>query len=257
VQSRLHMSHLFLELGKLHDAAEYLETAERANAHYGDADLGARIMGYRGLLTHLAGNLAEAETIYRTALEQLRKVSRHNLRAESIFTRYLADLMLGKGALKDAEALVRVALSRADEGNFPDLQAYARKSLAHVWRDRKEFSRAQGEYNAAMNMARNFGIKRLQADLYSERARLALDVGDWETARRRSIESLMLANELNLGLRRTHGLVVLGLATLASGDTHLAGHYFRHARALAREQGYHLRGREAEIYLQKIGEMES
>lgn len=254
VQSRLHMAHLFLELGRLRDATDYLASADRANAIYGDADLQGRIIGYRALLEHLAGNLSEADALYQNALDQLRRSGRHNLRAESIFTRFYADLMMTREELVQAEELVHEALSRAEEGNFPDLVAYARKTQAHVWREQKKYPEAQAEYNAAMEVARRRGIRRLQADLHSELARLALDVGDWETARRRAIESLMLANELNLGLRRTHGLVVLGRATAKSGNRGLAVHYFRHAHRLAQEQGYYLRGREAITQLQRLGD---
>lgn len=252
VQSRLHMAHLFLELGKLREAEEYMTRTEQANARYDDPDFRGRIQGYRGLLAHLAGNFDEAEVRYRTALKMATTKHRHNVRAESIFTRYLADLLMAKQRLPEAEAMARKALTLAREGNFPDLEAYARKSLAHAWREQKDWTRAQDEYNAALRMARKFGIRRLQADLYSELARLALSVGDWETARRRAIDSLMLANELNLGLRRTHGLVVLGLATLQSGDSELAARYFQHAFDLASEQGYHFRGREAEGELQRL-----
>jgi tetratricopeptide (TPR) repeat protein len=254
VQSRLHMAHLFMELGRLRQAAQYLASTERANAIYDDDDFAGRILGYRGLLAHLAGNLDEADDLYGTALKRLRANGRHNLRAESIFHRYWADLMMAARDLDEAERHVSLALAYAREGDFPDLEAYARKSLAHTLRERrKDFAQAQLEYNTALRMARSLGIKRLQADLLSELARLALDVGDWETARRRVTESLLLANELSLGLRRTHGLVILGLATKASGNVELAKAYFRHAYALANHQGYHLRGREVEQELHRLG----
>jgi tetratricopeptide (TPR) repeat protein len=255
VQSQLHMAHLFLELGRLPRASQFLTTTERANAIYGDPDFAGRILGYRGLLAHLAGNLDEADKLYGEAILRLTTNGRHNLRAESMFHRHWADLMMAKGDINAADTQVETALSLAREGNFPDLEAYARKSRAHVLRlqDPKDPRKARAEYNGAMKSAQNFGIKRLQADINSELARLALDVGDWETARIRAIESLTLANELSLGIRRTHGLVVLGLAMQAAGNLPLAISYLRHAYSLAQVQGYHLRGREAEQILQGLG----
>jgi tetratricopeptide (TPR) repeat protein len=258
VQSHLHMSHLFIELGRLRRAAQFLATTERANAIYGDPDFAARILGYRGLVAHLAGNLDEAEKLYSKAIAGLTARGRRNLRAESLFRRYRADLKMAGKKLEHAEEQVEIALSLAREGNFPDLEAYARKSRAHVWREQKKEARiARAEYEAAMATAKVHGIKRLQADIHSELARLALDVGDWETARIRAMESLTLANELSLGLRRTHGLVVLGLAMEAGGNRELAVSYLQHALALANLQGYHLRGREAEVILQRLGASET
>jgi tetratricopeptide (TPR) repeat protein len=260
VQSQLHMSHLFIELGRLRRAAQFLTTTERANAIYGDRDFDGRIKGFRGLLSHLAGNVAEADKLYETAINSLNEGGRRNLRAESVFLRYRADLMIFKRDLDKAEEYSELALSLAREGNFPDLEAYARKSRAHVWRNRsrqdprRDPRQVRVEYDVVMDLARKFGIKRLQADIHSELARLALDVGDWETARIRAMDSLMLANELSLGLRRTHALIVLGRAMDAAGNKTLAVKYLQHAWSLAQLQGYHLRGRDAERRLQALGE---
>jgi tetratricopeptide (TPR) repeat protein len=251
VQSRLHMSHVFLELGRLREAAEYLEATERANASYKDIDFRARIEGYRGLLEHLTGNLEEADRLYRRAVRVLQRG--HNIRAESIFTRHWADLMLSRDDTAEAGRLARRAYILAIEGNFPDLELFARKAQAHVLRAQRKFPQAQSEYFIALEGARARGIRRLQSDILSELARLALDIGDWETARWRAMSSLMLANEMSLGLRCTHGLVILGLATLQSGDRDLARQYLHAARDMANQQGYYLRGREAELELQRLG----
>jgi hypothetical protein len=60
-----------------------------------------------------------------------------------------------------------------------------------------------------------------------------------------------MANDLSLGLRRTHGLVILGLAMEAAGNRELAVSYLQHALALANLQGYHLRG-EAQKILERL-----
>ncbi|NIR27841.1 MAG: hypothetical protein GWN84_00580, partial [Gammaproteobacteria bacterium] len=80
-----------------------------------------------------------------------------------------------------------------------------------------------------LRMARNIGIRRLEADALSELSRLALDLGDAENARRRAMGALRLSNELGLGLRKTHGLVVLGLATVRAGPMDLGKSYLRQA----------------------------
>jgi len=102
------------------------------------------------------------------------------------------------------------------------------------------------EYTATLESARKIGIRRLQGDALLELARLALDLGDGETARRRALQALMIANQLGLGLRQTHGLVVLGLAAMAAGQQDLGKKYLQHAREQAKKQNYWLRAHEVE-----------
>ncbi|HEX6100596.1 MAG TPA: SIR2 family protein [Thermoanaerobaculia bacterium] len=254
VQSQLEMMGVFLEMGRLGTAAEYLTQAEKANEKYGDRDYRARLMGYRGLLAHLRNNFDEAETLYAEALELLRRSGKRNLRAMSIFTQHWADLKLAKKELEEARDLIRSSTSMANEGGHVDLVAYARNSHAHLLRAQRQYVEAQAEYRSILEEARRIGLRRLEADVLSEMARLALELGDWNTARTRAINALMVANGLGLGLRRTHGLVVLGLAMIQARNPKLGAAYLRHAWSLARTQGYQLRADEAARRLREIGE---
>jgi tetratricopeptide (TPR) repeat protein len=117
------------------------------------------------------------------------------------------------------------------------LVAHARLSEGHLFRVCEKYQDAIREYKVALKAAKQYGMRGLEADVYSELAHLALDLGDTETARTRAIKSLQIANELHLGLRQTHGLVVLGKATAKAG------------------QHYELRAREAEEELHRLGAM--
>jgi tetratricopeptide (TPR) repeat protein len=134
------------------------------------------------------------------------------------------------------------------------LVAYARISQGHVYRAGGAFKDAMPEYLGCLRMARQIGIRRLEADALSELSRLALDLGDAENARRQAMAALRLSNELGLGLRKTHGLVVLGLATVRTGPVELGKSYLRQALRMAEAQGYWLRGHEIEHELEKLGE---
>ena len=68
-----------------------------------------------------------------------------------------------------------------------------------------------------------------------------------------AIKSLQLANQLHLGLRQTHGLVVLGLATERSGQRKMALAYLKLARRLAKQQHYWLRWSETDVEIHRIG----
>lgn len=253
VQSLLHLAHTYLELGQLDLAEEYLSETERANARFGDRDYSARIHGYRGLVLHLHGDLRKAELHYRRALKQLRAMKR-NPRAEAIFSRHLADLLIKKDDLAGARELARDARALAETADYPELVAWARLCQGHLLRAEGDRPAARREYHATLAMARRRGIRRLEADALFELSRLALDQGDANTARSRALRALRLANQLGLGLRQTIGLVVLGHATLANGQRALGVAYLRRAWELARSQRYFLRAQEAERKLEELGE---
>jgi hypothetical protein len=253
VQSRLDMAAAFLEMGRLEMAAEYLADTEDSNRSYGDDEYAGRIVGYKGLLTHLRGNTDEADRLYTDAEDQLRKVGR-NLRGRSIFAHHHANLKMAVNELDKAEAQYRMSSAFAYEGKHFDLIAYTRSAKAHLLRLRKDYRAAQLEYDGALLEARRIGIRRLEADLLSELGRLALDVGDWETARQRAVMSLLIANELWLGLRSSTGLVVLGKAMIGARNPKLGAAYLRQAYTLATKQGYLLRATEAEEVLRDLGE---
>lgn len=213
VQSKLHFSHTFMELGNIDSADEWLEVTDRANFALGNSDYDGRILGYKGLLAHLRGNLKEAELFYAHAHGVLRRAG-GNPRAESIFLRHRTDLLISVNNLEKADELLREARALADTHDHPDLVAYMRCSLGHLRRAHGDFDAARFEYRAALSEAREMGIRRLEADVLSELSRLALDHGDTEAACTHAMEGMRIANELGLGLRQCHGLVVLGLAAL-------------------------------------------
>ena len=253
VQSLLHLSHTYVEIGHLRIAGAYLHDTERANHSFKDPDYAARIAGYRGLIAHLEGNLHKAEDHYHEAIRHLEEQGR-NPRAESIFRRHLADLSIAKGDLERAREEVRICRALAESAEYRDLVAYARISQGHVYRAAGALNEAMPEYLGCLRMARQIGIRRLEADALSELSRLALDLGDAENARRQAMAALRLSNELGLGLRKTHGLVVLGLATVRTGPVELGKSYLRQALRMAEAQGYWLRGHEIEHELEKLGE---
>jgi hypothetical protein len=142
----------------------------------------------------------------------------------------------------------------AEEGNFPELAAAARLSLGHWFRSQKQHGEALREYNVALQEAKRIGMRRLECEVISEFARLALDLGDSHIARQRAVESLRLANELVLGLKQAHDLVILGRATIEARQHTLGVAYLKHAKRLADRQGYWLRSHEAEEQLHRFGE---
>ncbi len=253
-QSLCNLGAVYVHYGHLNTAEQYLHQAEYVNFHLKDEDHAGRITGYLGVVQHLRGDLQQADEKYAEALEKL-KLAR-NPRAESIFLRHRADLKIEQGDLDMAGRLVQTSRSLAEAERYPELVAYARLCLGHIYRKQKDYRKAQHEYKVVYDEGRRIGMRRLQAEVLTELSRLALDLGDAQLARTRAIESLRIANELVLGLRQTHDLVVLGLATIETGQADLGVAYLRHAKKIADRQEYRLRAYETEEYLQRYGESE-
>ncbi len=251
VQSLLHLSHTYLERGRIDLAEQYLRETKQANSHQVNPDFAGRILGYSGLLNHLRGAVRLAEKDYDQSLRVLRKVG-GNSRAESIFLQHYADLKIMLGQAKEAGYLLRQCRALAETGDHPDLVAYARNSVGHLHRVQGQPLEARREYTAALADSRRMGIRRLEADVLSELSHLALDQGDPESARLRAMESMRIANELGLGLRQCHGLVVLGRASLLAEQRDLGEAYLRVAHRLCRVRGYWLRAQEAETELRRL-----
>jgi tetratricopeptide (TPR) repeat protein len=168
--------------------------------------------------------------------------------------RHWGDLKISLGDKENARLYILNSRSLAEAGRYPELLAYARLSYGHWYRIMKRYEEALHEYNAALDESRRIGIRRLESEVLSELSRLACDLGDAQIARQRAIEALRIANESALGLKQTHGLVVLGRATIQAGERDLGIAYLKHAKKLADRQEYWLRGSEAEEQLQRLGE---
>jgi tetratricopeptide (TPR) repeat protein len=250
IQSLCNLGAADIEYGHLRLASRYLREGLSASCRLNDLDHAGRFLGYLALVEHLHGNLVEADALFQRALNE---IGNDNVRARSIFLFHRCNLRVTLGRLDEAENDALSSKAMADDAEYPDLVAYARSGLGHVLRRMGKFSEAVLEYESAMKAARKHGIRKLEADILSERSRLALQLGDGELARKRAIEALQIANELVLGLRQTHGLVVLGKATVKVNERELGIAYLRHAKRLADRQQYWLRGSEAEEELHRLG----
>jgi len=248
----LSIAFTLIERGHLGAALQYVEDAERFLRDWPDEEYRARVLGLRGLMAHLQGNLQKAADLYERCLGLLRDSD--NLRAQSVFSKHLADIMITTGRFRKADMLIRNSRAQAEAGVFPELAVNARISQGHLFSRQNQFVQARLEYEAVLNEAQNIGFRKLEVRALTALARLALQQQDVDGARRLSMQSLSLANELGLGLRQSHSLVVLGLATLAAGQKDLGAAYLRLARKMAMDQQYWARCQEAENKLRELGE---
>jgi tetratricopeptide (TPR) repeat protein len=251
IEVLLNLAHVFIEMGRLREARAYLDSAAEFNATLKDGDYDGRILGFRGLLAHLGGNLPEADLLYKNCHPKLR--SGNNLRARSVFLKHHADLKMSMSDLDSADLLIRESRALAEAGVFPDLVAFARVSHGHWLAQSKCYKESRQEYQSLLLEAQRMGARKLEAECQSTLSTLSLLEGDVEGARVRAMKALSLANELGLGLRLTNSMVVLGKATIEAGQRDLGIAYLRNARLLAYEQEYWHRAWLAETALQRLG----
>lgn len=95
----------------------------------------------------------------------------------------------------------------------------------------------------------------MESEVLPELSRLALTLGDGEVARQHALDSLDIANELGLGLRKTYSLIVLGLARINVGQRDLGIAYLQQAMRSADQQEYWLRMGAAEEDLCRLSAM--
>jgi SIR2-like domain/MalT-like TPR region len=240
-----------IEKGRLATAAQYVEDAERILRESPDDDYKARLLGVHGLIAHLCGNLQGASDLYERSLALLR--TGENLRAQSVILKHLADIKITTQQFEEADLLIRNSRAVAESGVFPELVANARISEGHRLSRTGQPVQARLEYKAVLSEAQRIGFHKLEVRALTALARLALDQKDAVEACDLAMQAMSLANELGLGLRQPHCLVVLGLATLEAGQKDLGIAYLRLAKRMADSQGYWARSREAENKLRELG----
>lgn len=255
IQILLNLTQMMIEKGQLRAAESYLKKAGHMNNEHDDPDFAARILGYEAFVDHLRGNLKDAAEKYNRSIKLLREVP--NLRARSYFYRRRAGLWIhmrgveAKG-LELAEVDIRSASILAGEGHFPDLQVEAQIAEGVLFEAQGKLSDSRLHLNSGLVRARRIGSRRLEAEAYCRLARLAMNQGDLDGARRNATRSIQIANDCGLALRRTHGLLILGLATVKAGHRDLGIAYLTQASAIADRQQYWIRQREAAAELQRL-----
>jgi tetratricopeptide (TPR) repeat protein len=248
-QSELNLAGVHIDSANLPRARFHLENALRGTQRLGDEDMMARVLGYLGLLNHLSGNYGEAHTLYRDAIEQLR--SQGNRRGLSIFLRHLADLYRKERRYDEARPRIAESIVIAESGGHLDLVQYARVAEAHLGVLMGDVT-ARQVLEPALRFARIAGIPKLEADVLTVQAQIALENRDTELAARLAIRSLGIAGSCGMRLRMTSSLVLMGRVAGVRGDWEAARSILRAAIELGHEQGYQLQVEGADRELIRI-----
>lgn len=255
IQAHLNLGAAYIEFGRIAKAEEHLQRALRASLALNDDDHIGRIRGYLALVEHLRGDFRRARDGYSRACAVVKKG--RNVRAECVFRRHLGDAFIRLGEPIKAKVELVSSLALAERGSYRELEGYTRVSLARYHAVEDQWKEAIEECNAAMRIACDYRIGKLEVDVLSEQSRLNLTLGDASTATLKALEALRLATELSLELRQTRALVLLGHANVKSGITELGVECLKFAKRRARQQQYFVQAHEAEKLLANFTEHES
>lgn len=240
--------------GQLDGAEQYFRRASVIGARLDDRDHVGRIRGWLALVLHLRNRLEEADREYELALDEIGAPG-SNRRATSIFLGYRADLAIQRGDLSQGERFLMEARAIARTAPvYPDLVSNLLLTEANLLLKHGRIPLALTILRRALSDAGEMGMERLAIEAQLKIARAEMVTGQFLEAAVRAQRALVEAERLGLGLARTRSMVVLGKAWVQMEHSRIAGiEKLKEARKLARQQGYWIRGDEAEVELTRLG----
>ena len=230
------LGNALMALGRLSDAAPYLERAKQRWARIGNEGRLVRTLNNLGMLYYLLGDYEQAESVFRQALAIAE--TRPSSKAESYLLACLADIRRDQGQLDDALEMYKSALDASDELDEAYIRIYTMGAIANTHRMKGDIAVAQswaGRTNAeAEERGGGFekGLCRMTAGLIER------DQGDLKGAVKALEEAIELLEKAS------------ATRELASAHLYLAGAYFslkkkrvaldllERAATLVRELGY-------------------
>jgi ATP/maltotriose-dependent transcriptional regulator MalT/DNA-binding SARP family transcriptional activator len=206
------LGNALMALGRLSDAAPYLERAKQRWARIGNEGRLVRTLNNLGMLYYLLGDYEQAESVFRQALAIAE--TRPSSKAESYLLACLADIRRDQGQLDDALEMYKSALDASDELDEAYIRIYTMGAIANTHRMKGDIAAAHswaGRTNAEAEERGGVfekGLCRMTTGLIER------DQGDLKgavTALEEAIELLEKASATR---------------ELASANLYLAGAYF-------------------------------
>jgi tetratricopeptide (TPR) repeat protein len=185
------------------DLQRALPLLERAMGICQDADLPAyspRVAAALGAAYTLSGRIADAVPVLTQATEQ-------TVATESVVFQALCGLPLGKAyllanRLEEAHALAEHTLALARDRRERGNEAYTLQLLGEIaaWREPPERDQAEAYYHHALALAKELGMRPLQAHCYHGLATLYARIGRREQARAELSTAIELYRTMDMTL---------------------------------------------------------
>lgn len=195
--------------------------------------------GYLGLIKHLNGDLAMAETAYLQTIE--RATDSEMLRLASIFNRHYADLLRKQGRMDAARQHARHAVASALQSEQRDIFWLAKLSQAHIFiRDQESPHDEEPENTVhnALRYAKSMGAIKIEVEALSIQAQLMLASGDKILAGSVSAQASALAARHGLRLLRLSSLFTYAQSLVGRQQYDLAYGVIKEVRREAERRNY-------------------
>ncbi|SDN37862.1 AfsR/SARP family transcriptional regulator [Allokutzneria albata] len=226
----------YQELGRFREAAEHNEAAIRLAAQQGAWDSYANHLANLANVRYQLGDFEGARGAVQEAIERCAELGLHQAEALAHvgFGELLAFEGDGQGAMREAQK-ARELVSETDKwGNVAVSIVFG---SAHLALD--ELAQARANYREAMNAAREAGFVRHEVDAAIGLARTGLRAGTVFQAIAYARAAIEQAREHGIRIREAEGLHVLGLLLRDAGEVDEARETWQLAEAMFVEMGVH------------------
>jgi tetratricopeptide (TPR) repeat protein len=200
----------------------------------------ALVMGYRGLIAHLQGQLDIARTLLERAVIILDNLG--EVRAHAIFMRHLSALLAALGESSGVEEALRKALvageatKQADTAHHGRVVSAARRVARTDPAGRAALTR---QLRTSLNYAEAGDMHRLRVEAGLNLARVKFDSGDFDVALEYAADALATASRYGLNLRKISLRILIGQILIARGDPISGRALIEKAIKNAERVGYH------------------
>lgn len=200
----------------------------------------ALIMGYRGVIAHIQGQLDTALTLLERSVIILDNLG--EVRAYAIFTRHLCSALASFGESPNLSEAFRKALVSGEATKQADTAHHGRVVSAS-----RRVSRADGPSKAALTRQLRMSLSYAEAgDMHRLRieaglnlARVKFDGGDFDVALEYAADALATASRYGLNLRKISLRILIGQILIARGDPISGRALIEKAVKNAERVGYH------------------
>ncbi len=230
------LGNALMALGRLSDAAPYLERAKQRWARIGNDDRLVRTLNNLGMLYYLLGDYEQAESVFQQALTIAE--TRPNSKAESYLLACLADIRRDNGKLDDALLMYKSALDASDELDEAYIRIYTMGAIASTHRMKGDIAVAQSWAARTTAEAEERGGVFEQGLCRMTHGLIERDQGDLKEATRSLEEAIELLEKASATRELTSAYLYLAGVYFSLKKKRVSLDFLEKAAALVKELGY-------------------
>jgi ATP/maltotriose-dependent transcriptional regulator MalT/DNA-binding SARP family transcriptional activator len=230
------LGNALMALGRLSDAAPYLERAKQRWARIGNDDRLVRTLNNLGMLYYLLGDYEQAESVFQQALTIAE--TRPNSRVESYLLACLADIRRDNGELDDALLMYKSALDASDELDEAYIRIYTMGAIANTYRMKGDIAVAQSWADRTSAEAEDRGGVFEQGLCRMTTGLIERDQGDPKKATRSLTEAIELLEKASATRELATAYLYIAGVYFSLKKKRVSLDFLEKAASLVKELGY-------------------